>query len=186
MGQLYQDYPDAELKEENLVGVLRDLEEARLVAISGNRNSSTASIRLLEAGRNRLTKAGATKPLSQRVSVDLLRDLGELTRRELVPRSTLVAQLLEEAVRTRLFPEIEFRGSACDRRPFAAGTRLSPWFVRTMFREHGENMEHLLKNYPHLSPPQVLQAVEYANRYAHETPPELPPPAWIPRFHVDE
>lgn len=186
VGQLYQDYPDGELKEEILVGLLRDMEEARLVAINGNRNSSTASLTLLEAGRNRLAMAGATKPLSQRVSVDLLRDLGELTRRELVPRSTLVAQLLEEAVRVRLFPEVEFRGKACDRRPFLAGTRLSPWFVRTMFLQHGENMERLLKNYPHLSQLQVLQGIEYANRYAHETPPELPPPAWIPRFHAGE
>jgi uncharacterized protein (DUF433 family) len=108
----------------------------------------------------------------------------ELESTEGLSRSETLVQLLREATRVRLFPEIEFRGSPRDRREYVRKTRLSPWFLRLALQQHSGDVAKLQESYPHLNSNQIRQADAYARRYEHETPSEPPPPPWIERVSL--
>lgn len=100
-----------------------------------------------------------------------MRELGGSRRTE--PRvwapgskSAVVEALTEEAVRTRRFPGIAFRGDDASRRPWIIGAGLDIWEVCQMIEDY-ESSESLLEE-THLSAAQLRLAEAYRRSYPTE------------------
>jgi uncharacterized protein (DUF433 family) len=117
--------------------------------------SSTASQR---------TRKG--EPFSVRFSLPtdhLVEAEAKRTRRS---KSAIVEALTEEAVRTRRFAGIGFRGEDAARRPWVIGTGLDVWEIAQMLEDYG-SVESLVEQ-TQLSERQVRLAIAYRDSYAEE------------------
>ncbi len=106
------------------------------------------------------------EPFSVRFSLPtdhVVEDEAKRTRRS---KSAIVEALTEEAVRTRRFPGIAFRGEDAARRPWAIGSGLDVWEVIQMLEDFG-SIESLLEQ-TQLSERQVRLAVAYRDSYPDE------------------
>ncbi len=111
-------------------------------------------------------KARKGEPFSVRFSLPtdhVVEDEAKRTRRS---KSAIVEALTEEAVRTRRFPGIAFRGEDAARRPWAIGSGLDIWEVIQMLEDFG-SIESLLEQ-TQLSERQVRLAVAYRDSYPDE------------------
>lgn len=75
--------------------------------------------------------------------------------------------LLEEALRERDFPFIEFRDSAAGRQPYLQGTRLAVWQVALIARGFNGDIAQTA-TYLSLEEYQVRAVLNYAAAYAEE------------------
>ncbi|MGH2850852.1 MAG: hypothetical protein ACRDLP_09570 [Solirubrobacteraceae bacterium] len=87
-------------------------------------------------------------------------------RRTRRSKSAVVEALTEEAVRTRRFPGIAFRGDDARRRPWVIGTGLDIWEIVQMFEDFG-SIERLVED-THLGERQVRLALAYRDDYPQE------------------
>jgi len=87
-------------------------------------------------------------------------------RRTRRSKSAVVEALTEEAVRTRRFPGIAFRGDDARRRPWLIGTGVDIWETVQMLEDFG-SLERLVEN-TQLSERQVRLAVAYRDAYPEE------------------
>jgi hypothetical protein len=111
-------------------------------------------------------KARKGEPFSVRFSLPtdhLVEDEARRTRRS---KSAIVETLTEEAVRTRRFAGIGFRGEDAARRPWVIGSGLDVWEVVQMFEDFGSN-ESLVEQ-TQLSERHVHLAVAYRDSYPDE------------------
>lgn len=92
----------------------------------------------------------------------------EMDRRDVKEWSTMVVELLEEAVRARLAPGIVFVDGATGRRPVVAGSGLEVWEVVSTWREVGRNYDRLRAAYEALTEPQLRAALSYYELYGEE------------------
>jgi hypothetical protein len=90
----------------------------------------------------------------------------EEARRTRRSKSAVVEALTEEAVRTRRFPGIAFRGDDARRRPWLIGTGLDIWATVQMLEEFG-SLEQLVEN-TQLGERQVRLALAYRDAYPEE------------------
>jgi uncharacterized protein (DUF433 family) len=81
-------------------------------------------------------------------------------------KSAVVEALAEEAMRTRSFPGIGFRGEDAGRRPWVVGSGLDVWEICHMAEDFG-SAEALVAD-THLSDRQVRLALAYRERYPEE------------------
>src|SRR5580704_9744553 len=84
-------------------------------------------------------------PFSVRFTAPTDRMVEAEARRTRRSKSAVVEALTEEAVRTRRFPGIAFRGDDARRRPWLIGTGLDMWEIVQMFEDFG-SLERLVEN----------------------------------------
>jgi hypothetical protein len=105
-------------------------------------------------------------PFSVRLTASTDRTVEEEARRTRRSKSAVVEALTEEAVRTRRFPGIAFRGDDARRRPWLIGTGLDIWEIMQMFEDFG-SLERLVED-TQLSERQVHLALAYRDAYSEE------------------
>jgi hypothetical protein len=106
------------------------------------------------------------EPFSVRFTASTDRTVAEEARRTRRSKSAVVEALTEEAVRTRRFPGIGFRGDDARRRPWLIGTGLDIWEIAQLFEDFG-SLERLIDN-TQLSERQVRLALAYRDAYPDE------------------
>ncbi|MDP8942615.1 MAG: hypothetical protein M3N16_00595 [Actinomycetota bacterium] len=106
------------------------------------------------------------RPLSLRLSERAYAYVTEHARRTRRAKGAVVEDLVEEALRMRLFPGIGFRGGDADRRAWVVGTGLDVWEVIRMLEDFG-SPERLTAE-THLEPRDVSLAVAYREHHPEE------------------
>lgn len=92
----------------------------------------------------------------------------EMERREVGEWSTMVVELLREAIRARRAPGIVFADGATGRRPVVAGSGLEVWEIVDAWKEVGRSYDRLRAAYDWLSEPQLRAALSYYELYGDE------------------
>ena len=106
------------------------------------------------------------EPFSVRFTMSTDRTIQDEARRTRRSKSAVVEAFTEEAVRTRRFPGIAFRGDDTRRRPWVIGSGLDVWEIIHMLEDFG-SIERLVKE-THLNERQVRLAVAYREAYPEE------------------
>ena len=81
--------------------------------------------------------------------------------------SDVAARLVEEGLRQREFPGLEFRDTPLGRQPFLAGTRVSVWHVALIAPEYSNIAEDIAASLG-LPPSAIATALTYAAAYPEE------------------
>jgi uncharacterized protein (DUF433 family) len=105
-------------------------------------------------------------PFSMRLSDitdQLVSDEARRTRRT---KGAVVEALAEEALRTRRFPGIAFRGSDWNRRPWVIGTALDVWEIVAASRSYDTPSETVAAT--DLAEPQIRLALAYYAEFPDE------------------
>lgn len=105
-------------------------------------------------------------PFSMRLSERADALVSEEARRTRRSKGAVVEALAEEALRTRLFPGVAFRGSDWDRRPWVIGTALDVWQIIDAYRDFGSVDAMVAEG--NLSERQVRLALGYYERFPEE------------------
>lgn len=106
------------------------------------------------------------EPFSVRFTLPTDRVVAEEARRTHRSKSAVVELLAEEAVRTRRFAGIGFRGEDAGRRPWVIGSGLDVWEIVQMIEDFG-SIERLLEE-THLTERQARLALAYRESYPDE------------------
>jgi uncharacterized protein (DUF433 family) len=114
----------------------------------------------------RSKKALKGEPFSVRFTLSTDRTVLEEARRTRRSKSAVVETLTEEAVRTRRFAGIGFRGEDPLRRPWVIGSGLDIWEIIQMLEDFGSPAR--LVEETHLTERQVRLAVAYRDSYPEE------------------
>lgn len=110
--------------------------------------------------------AAKSKPLSIRISAGTEELIAAEARRTHRSKGAVVEGLAEEALRTRIFPGIAFRGEDWDRRPWVIGTAFDIWQVIDAHRDFG-SVEAMVAE-GNLSERQIRLALAYHERFPEE------------------
>ncbi len=105
-------------------------------------------------------------PFSMRLSSSVDALVTEEAARTRRSKGSVVEALADEALRTRLFPGIAFRGADWDRRPWVIGTALDVWQIVEAHRDFG-SVERMVEQ-DNLSERQVRFALSYYGRFPDE------------------
>ena len=116
------------------------------------------------AGIGEKTKKG--EPFSVRFALATDRAVENEARRARRSKSSIVEGLAEEAMRTRRFPGIAFRGEDAGRRPWLIGTGLDIWEICQMVDEF-TSIKQLVAD-THLGERQIRLALAYREQYPDE------------------
>ncbi|MHB1809811.1 MAG: hypothetical protein ACYCU0_11015 [Solirubrobacteraceae bacterium] len=111
-------------------------------------------------------KARKGEPFSVRFAVATDRVVAEEARRTRRSKSVVVELLTEEAVRTRRFAGIGFRGEDAGRRPWVIGSGLDVWEIIQMLEDFG-SVKRLVKE-TRLTERHVRLAAAYRDNYPDE------------------
>ncbi|MFQ5794133.1 MAG: DUF433 domain-containing protein [Candidatus Bipolaricaulia bacterium] len=114
-----------------------------------------------------------TARVSVRLEEEARKAVEELAKEQHRPKSTVVRELLDEAIRMRRCPGIAFVDGPTGRRPVIAGTGLEVWEVITAYQECSEDFERLKEIYDWLTPIQLRSALAYYRRYPDEIDEEI-------------
>lgn len=106
------------------------------------------------------------EPFSVRFTLPTDRVVADEARRTHRSKSTVVELLADEAVRTRRFAGIGFRGEDAGRRPWVIGSGLDIWEIVQMVEDFG-SIELLLQE-TQLTERQVRLALAYHESYPDE------------------
>jgi uncharacterized protein (DUF433 family) len=106
------------------------------------------------------------EPFSVRFTASTDRTVEDEARRTRRSKSAVVEALAEEAVRTRRFPGIAFRGDDARRRPWVIGSGLDVWEIIHMHEDFG-SVQELVKE-TRLNERQVRLALAYRDAYPEE------------------
>lgn len=116
--------------------------------------------------RQESTRTRKGEPFSVRFTLSTDRTVEEEARRTRRSKSAVVEALTEEAVRTRRFPGIAFRGDDARRRPWVIGSGLDVWEIIHMLEDFG-SIQRLVKE-TQLNERQVRLALAYRDAYPEE------------------
>src|SRR6202020_622483 len=105
-------------------------------------------------------------PLSMRLSDETDRLVSDEAKRTRRTKGAVVEALAEEALRTRRFPGIAFRGSDWNRRPWVIGTALDVWEIVAAGRSYGTGGEMAAAT--DLTEPQIRVALAYYAEFTEE------------------
>ena len=114
-------------------------------------------------GRGARKKA---EPFSIRLRAEDDRFVKEEARRLQRSRGALVEAYASEAIRTRRYPGIAYRGDDYRRRAWVVGTGLDVWEIVALLRDFGSERE-LAQEYD-LTPGQIRIALAYATEFEDE------------------
>ena len=131
--------------------------------------TDNAIVHLAKKGKASLLSARAKRQFNIRPEARMIEDLGLLARAGESPTDVAIG-ILEEGIRTRKHPLIDFRWSPTGRKPFVRGTGFSVWEIFFIWNDFGKNVAEVCKNYPYITATQVQAAIEYAHSYFHELP----------------
>lgn len=92
----------------------------------------------------------------------------EMDRRDVKEWSTMIVELLSEAIRMRQAPGIVFADGATGRRAVIAGSGLEVWELISAWKEMGRNYDRLRTAYEWLTEPQLRAALSYYELYGEE------------------
>jgi hypothetical protein len=106
-----------------------------------------------------------SKPFTIRLSEEVGGWLERENRRTRLPKSALLEILAEEAIRTRRFPGIGFRGPEHARRAWVIGRGLDVWEIVELYE--GKGRERLLSEH-NVSERQLDLALSYREAYPRE------------------
>lgn len=106
-----------------------------------------------------------SKPFTVRLSGEVEGWLDLEARRTKMPKGALLGTLAEEAIRTRSFPGIGFRGAENSRRAWVIGTALDVWELLELYK--GKGKERLLSEH-NVSERQLDLALSYYETYQRE------------------
>lgn len=115
------------------------------------------------SGVRKITKGEPFSVRFTRTTDDAVRDEAARTRRS---KSAVVEALAEEAMRTRRFAGVGFRGADADRRAWVIGSGLDVWEIVQMFEDFG-SIERLADE-TQLNKRQVRLALAYRDNYPEE------------------
>jgi hypothetical protein len=107
--------------------------------------------------------AAKSKPFSIRISPATDELIAAEARRTHRSKGAVIEGLAEEALRTRLFPGIAFRGEDWDRRPWMIGTAFDLWQIVDAHRDFG-SVEAMVAE-GNLSERQIRLALAYHERF---------------------
>lgn len=110
--------------------------------------------------------ATKTPPFSLRLDASLDALIAGEARRTRRSKAAVLESLADEAMRTRRYPGIAFRGSDWDRRPWVIGTALDVWEIVDALHSFG-SPERLLAE-SDLAEPQLSVALAYYEEYREE------------------
>ena len=110
--------------------------------------------------------ATKSKPFSIRVSAATDELIAAEARRTHRSKGAVIEGLADEALRTRIFPGIAFRGEDWDRRPWVIGTAFDVWQVVDAHRDLG-SVEAMVAE-GGLSKRQISLALAYYERFPEE------------------
>ncbi|MHB8691996.1 MAG: ribbon-helix-helix protein, CopG family [Solirubrobacteraceae bacterium] len=110
--------------------------------------------------------AAKSAPISVRISPGLEALVDEEARRTGRSRSAVLEALAGEALRTRLFPGIAFRGADWERRAWVIGTALDVWQIVEAHRDIGSVQRMAAEGAA--SERQIRLAVAYYERFPDE------------------
>lgn len=116
--------------------------------------------------RQEAERARKGEPFSVRFTAPTDRTVEDEARRTRRSKSAVVEALTEEAVRTRRFPGIAFRGDDARRRPWVIGSGLDVWEILDMLEDFG-SVQRLVKE-TQLNERQVRLAVAYRDAHPEE------------------
>jgi uncharacterized protein (DUF433 family) len=105
-------------------------------------------------------------PFSMRLSDTTDRLVNEEARRTRRTKGAVVEGLAEEALRTRRFPGIAFRGSDWNRRPWVMGTALDVWEIAAASRSY--DTPSAMAAVTDLTEPQIRVALAYYAEFTEE------------------
>ena len=111
-------------------------------------------------------RARKGEPFSVRFTLSTDRTVEDEARRTQRSKSAVVEALTEEAVRTRRFAGIAFRGDDARRRPWVIGSGLDIWEISQMLEDFG-SIRRLVKE-TQLNERQVHLALAYRDAYPQE------------------
>ena len=111
-------------------------------------------------------KPAKGEPFSVRFSAPTDLAVADEARRLRRSKSSVVEALTEEAMRTRRFPGIAFRGDDARRRPWVIGTGLDIWEICQLVEEV-DSIEELAADLP-VTTGQIRLALAYRDRYPDE------------------
>ena len=123
---------------------------------------------------------GRTVPFSARMPEGLARQIKDYAREHGITTSQAAIRLLEEAVRTTLFPGIDFRTEPSGRRAHVAGTGFAAWEIHRIWEGQKRNVDRVLRHHPGLRAAQVRAAVSYIESHPEEKPGPFSPPPGMP------
>lgn len=108
-----------------------------------------------------------SKVISLRLKDDQVARLEREAHRLGRPPSQTAAILLEEALREREFPYIQFRDTVIGRQAFMAGTRIKVWMVESLARAYERDVTKVAE---HLDEPipKIEAALDYARTFPEE------------------
>lgn len=107
-----------------------------------------------------------SEPFSLRLSPVMEAMVSEEAKRTRRSKGAVVEALAEEALRTRLFPGIAFRGVDWERRAWVIGTALDVWEIVAAFQDFG-SVEAMAKK-TDLSERNIRLALAYYERFPAE------------------
>lgn len=107
-----------------------------------------------------------SEPLTLRLSPDLDEWVTSEAKRTRRPKSTVIEGLAREALRTRQFPGIAFRGDDWDRRAWIVGTSLDVWQVVRAYQDVGSAEDVVAGG--SLTLAQLRLALAYYDRFPDE------------------
>jgi hypothetical protein len=110
--------------------------------------------------------AAKSKPFSIRISAGTEELIAAEARRTHRSKGAVVEALAEEALRTRIFPGIAFRGDDFDRRAWVIGTAFDVWQAIDAHRYFG-SVEAMVAE-GNLSERQIRLALAYYERFPEE------------------
>jgi uncharacterized protein (DUF433 family) len=113
-----------------------------------------------------------SKVVSLRLRDDQVERLERAARRLGRPPSAVAVLLLEESLRQRDFPFVEFRDSPVGRQAYIKGTRIAVWQVEWLARHYDRDIAGIAE---HLDLPaiQVASALHYSEAYPGEIEPAI-------------
>lgn len=106
------------------------------------------------------------EPFSVRFTLPSDRFVNEEAQRTRRSKSAVVEALTEEAIRTRRFAGLGFRGQDAERRPWVIGSGLDVWEIVQMLEDFG-SIEQLVVDST-LTEPQAHLAIAYRDAYPEE------------------
>lgn len=107
-----------------------------------------------------------SEPFSLRLSPVLEAMISDEAKRTRRSKGAIVEALAEEALKTRLFPGVAFRGTDWERRAWVIGTALDVWEIVTASRDFA-SVEAMVKK-SDLTERQIRLALAYHERFPEE------------------
>jgi uncharacterized protein (DUF433 family) len=105
---------------------------------------------------------------SLRIPKETVKEIEQLASESGRDFSSIVKDLLTEAIKMRHCPGIIFAEGVTGRRARVAGTGLEVWEIVASFKSIGENFQRLKKAYHWLTEQQLRAALGYYNAYGDE------------------